>query len=234
MLCYQPISDLRRGEAVELEALIRWHHPYRGLLPPGEFLPVAAQAGLSDRLDARVVERLERDLNVVCAAGRDDLRLSLNVSATGLAQPGWPQQLHRALTDTVSDGVGQGVTLEITEHLLMDDVERSVVALSELRRWGFSIAIDDFGTGHSSLSSLASLDVDAIKIDQSFLRSADTDQRRRQILATIIGLAHALGVPAVAEGVETSKQRQLLSELGCDRMQGYLFGKPAPLEQVLR
>ncbi|MGD9750158.1 MAG: putative bifunctional diguanylate cyclase/phosphodiesterase [Acidimicrobiia bacterium] len=233
VLYYQPIIDLRRGEPVELEALVRWHHPYRGLLAPGEFLPVAAQAGLSDRLDARVVERLERDLKVVCAAGRDDLRLSLNVSATGLAQPGWPQELHRALTDTVLDA-GQRVTLEITEHLLMDDVERSVVALSELRRWGFSIAIDDFGTGHSSLSSLASLDVDAIKIDQSFLRAADTDKRRRHILDSIIRLAHALEVPAVAEGVETDRQRQLLVELGCDRMQGYLFGKPAPLEHALR
>jgi diguanylate cyclase (GGDEF)-like protein/PAS domain S-box-containing protein len=232
VLFYQPIVDLSRGEAVELEALVRWYHPRRGLLAPSAFLPVAAQAGLSERLDRRVVEHLERDLGTVCAAGRSDLRLSLNVSATGLAQPGWPEQLHRVLTDTVSDA-GERVTLEITEHLLMHDVGRSVEALSELRHWGFRVAIDDFGTGHSSLSSLAALDVDAIKIDQSFVGPANEDDRRRQILATIVRLAHALGVPAVAEGVETTQQRDLLAELGCDRLQGYLFGRPAPLAAAL-
>ncbi len=232
VLYYQPIIDLRHGTVVELEALVRWQHPGRGLLHPGLFLPVAAQSGLADRLDARVVEHLERDLAMVCGAGRNDLRLSLNVSATGLAQPGWPQQLHRALTDSIADA-GERITLEITEHLLMDDVERSVAALSELRRWGFNVAIDDFGTGHSSLSSLAALEVDAIKIDQSFIRSADQDARRRQILATIVRLAQALDVPAVAEGVETAAQHQLLRELGCDRVQGFLFGRPMPLAAAL-
>ena len=231
-LHYQPIIDLRSGVAVELEALVRWRHPARGLLAPGAFLPVVAQAGLLERLDASVVAHLEEDLELLCRSGRSDLRLGLNVSAAGLSEPGWPDQLHHHLCDNITDAA-ERITLEITEHLLMNDVDRSVAALSELRRWGFRVAIDDFGTGHSSLWSLAALNVDAIKIDRTFIHSSAQDDRQRQILATIVRLAHALGVPAVGEGVETTEQRDLLAELGCDRLQGFLYGRPAPLDAVL-
>ncbi|HSL59970.1 MAG TPA: EAL domain-containing protein [Acidimicrobiales bacterium] len=224
---YQPVIDVASGEAVSVEALVRWQHPTRGLVPPGEFIPVAEQTGLIERLGEVV-------LRAACAqlrswrddAGMPQLLMAVNLSARQLLRPGLASEVGEIL-----DAAGiepADVCLEITESALLAQDESATAAVRALKALGVRIAVDDFGTGYSSLSHLTQLPVDVLKIDRSFISGIDADAHDRALVRSIVGLAHDLGITAVAEGVETGAQLATLASIGCDQAQGYLIARPAP------
>ena len=231
-LYYQPMVDLHTETMVGMEALVRWHHPTRGLLLPGEFIGLAEDAGLIIPLGAWVLRRAceqaaEWDDNRR-AAGEDPGRLdiSVNVSAQQLADPTFPRQVASALTESGLDP--DRLWLEITESTLMSTGDASVAALSALRALGAHLEIDDFGTGYSSLSYLKRLPVETLKVDRSFVDELDCDADDVAIVRAIVGLGDSLGLAIVAEGVERPEQARALAALGCTMAQGYLFGYPRP------
>jgi diguanylate cyclase (GGDEF)-like protein/PAS domain S-box-containing protein len=231
-LYYQPMVDLHSETMVGMEALVRWNHPARGLLLPGEFIGLAEDSGLIVPLGAWVLREACRQGAVWdrrrVAAGQNPglLNISVNVSAQQLADPTFPGQVASALRES---GLNPDkLWLEITESTLMDTGDASVAALSALRALGAHLEIDDFGTGYSSLSYLKRLPVDALKVDQSFVDELDCDADDVAIVRAIVGLGDSLGMAIVAEGVERRGQASALMELGCSIAQGYLFGYPRP------
>lgn len=226
-LHYQPEMSLANGEVVGLEALVRWQHPTRGLLMPGEFIDLAEETGLIIDLGAWVLEEGLREVGRRRAAGADCPVVWVNVSAFELRTPDFAATVQRALDAHQLPGSALG--LEITESVLMVNLDRARTTLAQLRSTGVHLAIDDFGTGYSSLSYLAQFPVDTVKIDGSFTAGLDDNARRRESFAVVnavIGLAHALKLRVVAEGIETTTQAQSLHGLGCDFGQGYLLGRP--------
>jgi len=231
-LYYQPMVDLHTESMVGMEALVRWHHPTRGLLLPGEFIGLAEDSGLIVPLGAWVLREACRQGALWderrTAAGENPglLNISVNVSAQQLADPTFPRQVASALG-------GSGLNpdklwLEITESTLMHTGDASVAALSALRALGAHLEIDDFGTGYSSLSYLKRLPVETLKVDQSFVDELDSDADDVAIVRAIVGLGDSLGLAIVAEGVERRSQAVALMALGCAIAQGYLFGYPRP------
>ena len=230
-LCYQLEVDLAEEATTGVEALVRWQHPTLGLLPPSEFIDVAEETGLVVPLGDWVLQEACREL-----ARRDPnanpggLRLSVNLSARQLGVP--------ELIDTVRDVLGETgldpsrLCLEITESVLMDDVESSIEALLDLKALGVRLAIDDFGTGYSSLSYLRRFPVDVVKLDRSFVAGIGVDPAATAIVAAVVNLAHALGIVVVAEGVETEAQLVALRALRCDRAQGYYWNRPLPAGEL--
>jgi diguanylate cyclase (GGDEF)-like protein/PAS domain S-box-containing protein len=227
---YQPIIDLRSGLTVELEALVRWDHPRRGLLRPEAFLAVADETGLIEPIGEAVLDQIGKDLATLDGIGYDHVSIAVNLAARQLTAPGLLSSFQRAVE---SPWRASRLTAEITEHTLVGDLDRLADTVGEIRRAGFQVAIDDFGIGYTSLGHLADLPVDVIKLDQSFVRAIGSGPRQRAIVAAVVQLAHALGVPLVGEGVETAEQQELLAALGCDRLQGYLLGAPEPLDAVI-
>jgi diguanylate cyclase (GGDEF)-like protein/PAS domain S-box-containing protein len=230
-LHYQP-QCAASGEIQALEALMRWHHPTLGMVPPARFIPLAEDSGL-------IVPMGEWALRHACAqaaawrrSGFPSLRISVNVSPVQFRRSDWVDTVRRALKDSQLDP--EALELEITESLLLQNVKETSSNLFDLRALGVGVAIDDFGTGYSSLSYLHKLPVTTLKIDQSFVREiglqAAEGHEEAPIIRTIIALAHNLGMAVVAEGVETESQRSLLIELGCESLQGYLLH--APLDVV--
>jgi diguanylate cyclase (GGDEF)-like protein/PAS domain S-box-containing protein len=228
---YQPCVDLASGVVNAVEALARWEHPTRGLLPPGEFIALAEETGLIVGLGLRV-------LSAACTQGRrwqDELgdaapRIHVNLSARQLTTANLP-----LLVQGVLDASGlkpSSLCLEITESVLMDDAQVSIDVLGHLKRLGVVIAIDDFGTGYSSLSYLRRFPVDVLKVDRSFVDGLGPDEEDSAIVAAIVNLARTLELEAVAEGVETAEQLELLRRLGCGGGQGFYFSRPAPPEVV--
>ena len=224
VLHYQPKVNLASGRMTSAEALIRWNNPRTGLVPPGQFIPILEETGLIYEVGRWALRQALADYLRWRAAGLPAVRIAVNVS---------PLQLrHRGFVDEIEQAVGidphaaAGLELEITESLIMTDVNGSIAILQKIRAMGVSIAIDDFGTGFSSLSYLGKLPVNKLKIDRSFVTDMTVGAQGLALVSTIIGLAHALDLVVVAEGVETQEQSRLLRVLNCDEMQGYLFSRP--------
>ena len=235
-LYYQPMVDLHTETMVGMEALVRWNHPTRGLLLPGEFIGLAEDSGLIVPLGAWVLREACRQAawwdTLRTAAGQNSglLNISVNVSAQQLADPTFPRQVASALKESGLDP--DKLWLEITESTLMSTGDASVAALSALRALGTHLEIDDFGTGYSSLSYLKRLPVETLKVDQSFVDELDCDADDVAIVRAIVGLGHSLGMAIVAEGVERRGQVNALMALGCVIAQGYLFGYPRPASSL--
>lgn len=226
-LFVQPIVD-GAGAIEGYEALVRWQHPTRGLVPPVEFIPLAEQSGLIVDLGAWVLDEACRILGEWARnAAQQHLTLSVNVSERQLNPRNFPDAVREALSR--HGAPAQRLKVEVTESLMHDDIERSIRVLDELRATGVQVALDDFGTGHSSLSYLVKLPVDQLKIDRSFVLPITEDSNGAAIVQAIVELAHVMRLNVVVEGVETEEQFVLLRELGVDSFQGYLFGRPAPL-----
>ncbi len=223
---YQPIIALDGGHIEGVEALIRWEHPERGLLLPGEFIHVAEETGLIVPMGAWVLEQACRQVMRWRASLPEfgPLRLSVNLSSRQLGHPNLVADVRAIITDTHINP--SQVELEITESVLMDDVEMSEETLGQLKRLGVKLVVDDFGTGYSSLSYLRRFPVDVLKVDQSFVDGLGSDPSDSAIVTAIVTLAHTLGLSAIAEGVETTTQLDELRRLGCDMAQGFLMARP--------
>ncbi|MDP4027172.1 EAL domain-containing protein [Methylobacterium sp. NEAU 140] len=225
-LFYQPVVHGDTGEIEAFEALIRWQHPDRGLVPPAEFIPLAEQTGLIDRIGAWVID-------AACAAAASWGRpwpVSVNVSPSQFQHTDVPVMVASALTRHGLDPAR--LIVEITESVFIQDADAAVAVLTRLRALGVRLALDDFGTGYSSLSYLQRFQFDTIKIDRSFVGRLAQHADTLTIVRAIVNLGHNLGLRVVVEGVETAEQLGILRGLGCDRMQGYLFGRPAPVLAV--
>ncbi len=228
VLHYQPKVNLASGKITSAEALIRWNDPRTDLVPPGRFIPILEETGLIYDVGRWALRKAIEDYLRWRSAGLPAVRIAVNVS---------PLQLrNRAFIDEIRQVIGidthaaAGLELEITESLIMEDVKHSIASLQAIRAMGVTIAIDDFGTGFSSLSYLAKLPVDTLKIDRSFVIDMTAGPEGLALVSTIISLAHSLKLKVVAEGVETEEQSRLLRLLNCDEMQGDLFSKPVPGE----
>jgi EAL domain-containing protein (putative c-di-GMP-specific phosphodiesterase class I) len=224
--------DLHTETLIGMESLVRWHHPTRGLLLPGEFISLAEDSGLIVPLGAWVLRQACRqgaqweDRRVAAGESPGRINISVNVSAQQLADSTFPRQVASALAESGLDP--DRLWLEITESTLMSTGDASVAALAALRGLGAHLEIDDFGTGYSSLSYLKRLPVETLKVDQSFVDELDCDADDVAIVRAIVGLGDSLGLAIVAEGVERRAQANALMALGCSIAQGYLFGYPQP------
>jgi len=230
-LHYQPKYDLATRNIVGLEALMRWRSPDGGLVSPARFVPVLEQTGLIFEAGQQVLSAARRVYQGWKARGLNAPRIAVNVSALQLRRKSFVADVRAALGDAV-DTDGGGVDLEVTESLLMTDVDESIEKLRALRALGLRMALDDFGTGYSSLAYLSKLPLDTLKIDRSFVHGMTENADYTSIISTIISLAQALRLKVVAEGVETEQQAQLLRLLRCDQVQGYLFSPPVPAEKI--
>lgn len=237
LLYVQPRFELARRRFGSYEALVRWSHPDRGLLLPGAFLGVAERAGLLPQLDAWVLRQVTEQLSLWDAAGKTD-RLSCNVSAASFHDDTLLSELTTSLQG--NPAVASRLELEITENLLLTDLEGTAAQLRELKTRfpGVRVAIDDFGSGYSSLAYLRHLPVDTLKIDRAFVKDLDHDDSRLQrtalaVIRTVIALGRDLDFRVVAEGAETQEQLGMLTALGVDEVQGYVLGKPQPLSEVV-
>ncbi|MEW6473381.1 MAG: EAL domain-containing protein [Actinomycetota bacterium] len=232
---YQPIVHLGRATPAGVEALVRWQHPRRGLLTPAEFIQVAEDTGLIVPLGAWVLRQACRELTEIIdrgaiGAGPPDLVMSVNLSARQLSSPGLVPMVERTLAEF---GLApKRLCFEITESVLMDDVDSAITVLSGLRALGVRLAIDDFGTGYSSLGYLRRFPVDIVKLDRAFVAGLGSDSAADAITAAVINLGHALGLSVIAEGVENEEQLTVLRALRCDRAQGYLWSAPQSPEAL--
>jgi diguanylate cyclase (GGDEF)-like protein/PAS domain S-box-containing protein len=228
VLHFQPQVDLAGGAVVGWEALVRWQHPVRGLVPPAQFLPIAEAAGLIVPLGEQVMLKACRQAAAWKQAGRNP-RMAVNVSAQQLRHPGFLKSIRAALSST---GLDPGMLeLEIVENSLVGHEPAVDAVFEALGAAGVELAIDDFGTGYSSLSYLQRLPIDTVKIDQSFVRDVPGSPEACAIVNAVIAMAHGLGLVVVAEGIESTAQLEFLRQAGCDRGQGYLFGRPEPAER---
>jgi diguanylate cyclase (GGDEF)-like protein len=228
VLHYQPKVNLATGKLTGAEALIRWNDPKRGLVLPGRFIPILEDTGLIHAVGRWALHRAMHDFQHWRSSGLPAVRISVNVSALQLRNPNFVSDIEEAISITA--GAAAGLELEITESLIMEDVNHSIVSLLAIRALGVTIAIDDFGTGFSSLSYLSKLPVDTLKIDRSFVADMVSGAGGMTLVSVIINMAHALKLNVVAEGVETEEQQRQLRLMHCDEMQGYLFGKPVPVD----
>jgi diguanylate cyclase (GGDEF)-like protein len=224
---FQPIIDLRTGQVAAAEALVRWHHPEHGPIPPSVFIPTAEATGAISAISDLVMTTVAENLAEWNADGLlpEGARIAVNISATEFSRRGFVERLSSTLKDA---GVSPAqIELEITETLLMSDLETTAARLSELDELGFLVALDDFGTGYSSLSYLHSLPLHTLKVDRCFVGDL-RDGRSETITRAILSLAHGLGISSVGEGVETDEQRRFLIDAGCDLVQGYFYSPPLP------
>ena len=230
VLHYQPQVDARTGALVGVEALVRWQHPQRGLLPPSQFIGIAEESGKIAEMGVWTLGEACRQMAAWKARGVRIGCMSVNVSALEFRD--------QRLIDSVQGALGssglapQELEIEITESVLMAETDTSQRIIERLREIGVGIAIDDFGTGYSSLAYLKRLRPNQLKIDQSFVSDASTDNDSRAIIKGVVGLANALGLNVVAEGVETEEQRHFLRESGCHTLQGYFIARPMPVAQL--
>ena len=226
---YQPKVSAVDATVTGAEALARWHHAQHGLLPPGEFVPLAEESGLIATLGRQVLKKACLQVREWRERFRNDLVVSVNLSVNQLRDNGLPQQVREILDEC---GVPpEAVELEVTETDLMHDPEQCIRVLGELVELGVRIAVDDFGTGYSSLNYLKRFPVQVLKVDQSFARNVATDEGDAAISRAVIALGHSLGMTVTAEGVETEAIRDFFDREGCDELQGFLFGRPIPAER---
>ena len=224
VLHYQPIVNGQTGELEILEALIRWHHPRRGMVSPAEFIPLAEQTGLIDQIGTWVIETACRQ----AASWDRPWRVAINVSPKQFHKSNVCEAINRSLTAHALDPAR--LVVEVTEGILIEDTANAVVTLNRLREIGVRVALDDFGTGYSSLSYLQLFKFDKLKIDQAFVRKLGESEDALTLTRSIVNLGHNLGLQVTAEGVETSVQLAILQQLGCDQIQGYLVARPALIE----
>lgn len=230
VLHYQPKVRLADGRICGAEALIRWQDPEEGLIPPGDFISVLEETGLIWTVGMWAVEQALADKAGWDEQGLEPISVAVNVSPLQLNHPNFVARIAEA----VECFRGDALEIEITESVIMDDIDGKIAMLSELRNIGVSVAVDDFGTGYSSLSYIAKLPITSLKIDRAFVSGMVDGPHGLVMVSSIIALAHALGLKVVAEGVETSQQAQMLLSMKCDEAQGFLFSKAVPLSQFAR
>jgi EAL domain-containing protein (putative c-di-GMP-specific phosphodiesterase class I) len=225
-LHYQPQVATASGALLGYEALVRWRHPERGLIAPGEFIPIAEETGLIVPLGAWVIGEACRAL-----AGWPGLRVAVNLSPV--------QFRHGRLVDVVGEAPADNridparLELEVTESVLIGNTEEALTVLERLRGLGVRLAMDDFGTGYSSLGYLQRFRFDKLKVDRSFIREITGEGGKRAIVRAVLDLGRGLGMETCAEGVETEEQRTILAEEGCTQVQGFLFGRPQPIDRIV-
>jgi diguanylate cyclase (GGDEF)-like protein len=232
-LHYQPIISATFDEIVGFEALLRWQHPERGMVPPLDFIPVAEHTGLIVPIGRWVLRRACRDASRWGTLARDPARapyVSVNLSARQFAQPGIVDAVTQTLEETGLEP--ERLALEVTESAVMEDLDEPDETLRELKALGVRLFLDDFGTGYSSLSYLQRFPIDMLKVDRSFVSGIDQGDGKLPILGAVVGMARALGMEVVAEGVETGEQLERLRNLGCELAQGFYFAGPTPLEDL--
>jgi EAL domain-containing protein (putative c-di-GMP-specific phosphodiesterase class I) len=230
VLHYQPLVDAASGEVHALEALLRWQHPQRGLVPPLDFIALAEETGLIVPIGAWVLRQACSDLARLRRQGHRHMRMAVNLSPRQFTADGLEASVSEALRAAGLEG--SALELEITESVLMNSLERTQGILAALRAMDVRIAIDDFGTGYSSLSYLAHFPVQTVKVDRTFVRQIDSGDGTALLAGAIVAMAHSLGLAVVAEGVETLDQHSHLVDLGCELLQGFRFSKPVPLDQL--
>jgi EAL domain-containing protein (putative c-di-GMP-specific phosphodiesterase class I) len=227
---FQPLVDMRSGRISGFEALLRWRHPELGLVRPDRFIPMAEHAGLMDDIGDWVLLNASQQLKVWHDAGYEKLMMAINFSAVQLRRSDLAE---RVISVVESVGVKPGsLTAEITESALVQNLEKAASIVDGLSNAGLRVALDDFGTGYSSLSYLKRFPIDVVKIDRSFIRDFPSHTHDTAIVSAVIAMAHSLGLQVVAEGVENDRQLQVLQNLQCDEIQGYLFSKPVSREQA--
>ncbi|WP_298256371.1 bifunctional diguanylate cyclase/phosphodiesterase [Bradyrhizobium sp.] len=228
---YQPQVRLKDGCVVGVEALVRWRHPERGIIPPGDFIPVAEDCGLIVRIGREVLWNSCRQLAewTKLVPGRP-LAMTVNVSPRQVAEPGFIAEIREVLAETGIDPAS--LCLEVTESVMMSARQEVMGQLDEIRQLGVFIAIDDFGTEHSSLSRLRDMPAEVLKIDRSFIDGLSSEPGDTAIVSSILSLAYAMGKHTIAEGVEKREQAAMLLRMGCEVAQGYFFSRPVAAEQI--
>ena len=229
VLHYQPKAELRTGVVRGVEALVRWEHPERGLLGPGHFLPLVEQSGLTRALTAFVLDRALEEVGALRERGHD-LGVAVNLGPADLLDLGLPSEVERLLRH--HDFAAEQLEIEVSEDIVMADVERTVDVLVGLRAIGVRTALDDFGAGHAGLGHLKQLHVDVLKIDRSFVGRIAHDERDAAIVRSLVDLARRLSVRVVAEGVDSVEGCTLLTEWGCDEIQGHYLARPMPADEL--
>jgi len=229
-LHYQPKVNVESRAVTGVEALIRWNDPQSGLVPPMSFVPLLETSGLIVPVGAWALRQAAAEHRRMAEAGVPAPRIAVNISAVQLR--------HREFIGYVEDAVRAGATsssleLEVTESVLMEEIDTNLANLKRVRELGFELAMDDFGTGYSSLAYLAKLPVQTLKIDRSFISKMQEDADAMTLVSTMVSLAHSLKLKVVAEGVETDAQARILRRLRCDEMQGYLISKPLPINELM-
>jgi EAL domain-containing protein (putative c-di-GMP-specific phosphodiesterase class I) len=231
VLHYQPKLDLQSGALSGAEALVRWAHPKRGLLPPGRFIPLAEDSSLIVTLGESVLLQACLQARIWHEAGLRDKTVAVNLAARQLRDAGFVDTVKSVLQTTGLPP--SSLELEITESAIIHDIDRATGLLHQLKALGVALSIDDFGTGYSSLSALRSFPVDKLKIDRSFIHEIDTSASAAAVVLAVISFARTLGMRVIAEGVETAGQAGFLQRHGCDEIQGYLVARPLPSQEVL-
>ncbi|WP_417522277.1 EAL domain-containing protein [Marinobacter sp.] len=230
VLHYQPLVDTESGAVKSLEALVRWQHPSRGLMSPQEFISLAEKTGQIIDIERWVLRRACMDIQEFNSARPHPLAIAVNISPAHFGRNGFIEEIEHVLQ--VSGLNPHHLELEVTENSLMSDTEKSVKRLQDLQTLGVRVAIDDFGTGYSNLAYLHRLPINKIKIDQAFIRNIGNNDANAAIVEGIITMAHRLGLEVVAEGIETVEQRDQLAALDCNTLQGYLFSKALPINEI--
>ena len=228
VLHYQPKVDMDGGRIVGMEALLRWQSPERGLVAPGEFIPLLEETSLILPVGEWALREACRQARAWLSAGSTDIRIAVNLSAMQLKQPDFVGMVLGILKEYGLDPTLKMIELELTESMLMDNVQGTIETLQKLHDAGIQFSIDDFGTGYSSLSYLKRFPISSLKIDQSFVHDLSSNANDEAIVAAIIALGHSLGLRVIAEGVETEDQLDKLRSKGCNEMQGFLFSRPVP------
>ncbi len=227
---YQPQVDIESGHITGVEALIRWQHPEDGLIMPNEFIPLTEETGLITDMGRWLLDSACETIRHWSDQGLPDITLAVNVSARELMQSDFTEHIVHTLKK--HNLPGQVLELEITENVLMRDMDQAVSKLKKLTDHGIRIAVDDFGTGYSSLSYLQTLPLNTLKIDRSFIADIECSNDSHTIIYAIVAMAKGLGLNLVAEGVESEEQLKFLKRIGCPTVQGYLTGHPRPSDEV--
>lgn len=227
---YQPIVTMQSGQINNLEALIRWNHPIKGVISPGLFIPLAEEMGIIKDLTRFVLSKVLSDLDIFAQAGFEDISISINVSGKEFDR----EQLNTLIQQICDAKRSSQIELELTESYLMGNAEEGLQLLEQIRAAGIKVSIDDFGTGYSSLSYLKKFPVDKLKIDQSLICDIDHDESDLEITKAVVAMANSLGLKVVAEGVENQQIKSILEQESIDYLQGYFFAKPQPINMVLK
>ncbi len=226
-LYYQPQVELSDAKIIGYEALLRWNHPEKGMVSPADFIPILEETKMIVEVGEYVLRRACKE----ALTWENNEKVAVNLSTVQFEHQDVPSMVAKALSDTGL--AAERLEIEITESTLMSDTDAALVMLEDLKKLGVNIAMDDFGTGYSSLSYISEFEFDKIKIDRSFVASIQDDERARAIITTIIGLGRALDIMITAEGIETNEQLLLIQAAGCHFGQGYLFGRPVPLSEII-